>query len=74
MCLHCMGGESDASKSVKNCQSKECPLWRYRLGSGSQPTPVNEVPSKEFYDKKIANSVSAEKRARGRVLGLQKNQ
>lgn len=29
MCVHCMG---DNVREPRNCPSKSCPLWPYRLG------------------------------------------
>lgn len=34
-CIDCCGG---VHKEVKDCQIKDCPLWRYRMGKEEKGT------------------------------------
>lgn len=38
-CIDCMGGQQ---RLVKDCPSKSCPLWAYRLGKSSRKREMTE--------------------------------
>ena len=72
-CLSCMGGESDASSLVKGCASTGCPLWRYRLGTGSERTPSASVPKLDEYKELIKKAENPARVAWGKQLGSKKH-
>ncbi len=62
VCLHCMGGESDAASSIRDCTLYDCPNWQFRFGIGVEKRPDGYVPTQEEYLAKIKLK-SSDKRA-----------
>ncbi len=60
-CLYCMGGRSDW---VRECQSHECPLWKFRMGKN---------PNIRFSEERLLKHQESIKKARNALLHQKKS-